>query len=704
MLLADGLAHAHERGILHRDLKPANILLADDGRPMLLDFNLAVDTKLAEQERDAVKGGTLPYMSPEQLETLARNDVVVDARSDLYSLGVVLYEALTGRLPGSAGNGPVTLRNLNRDVSPAVEAMVQRCLQADPARRYPSARELYEDLRCHLNDEPLRHTPNPSWRERVYKWARRHPRLVSSTSVAALAGVLLLFLGMAWWLNRDRALTLEATEAAHKLHRDVPVIFAHLHSTESTPQQIADGIRLAEEALGPFSVLADGDWRASRFYRRLSEVDRQSAGQDVGMVLFLMARAAAAPGQGTADTVKIEQALAWNIQAETALGPGQRRTVLEQRARLLEQLGRRHDAQAIRSDLEKAPASSGERFLDLLLAIDRGKYRDSLEFLLEATRKEAGNSIVWLVLGNVYAGLGRHGQAASCYDTALALQPDFFWARFNRGLLNLERKQFGDAQQDFAEVIRHRPQTWEAHVNRALASLELQDYQGAVADLSEAMKKGAGATRVYFLRAHAFKQLGRDDDARSDHQKGMTLEPQDELSFIVRGKERLPADPHGGLADFDKALKLNPRSRQALQNKAHVLSERLGRTDEAVAVLNQALELHPDYVLARAGRAVLLARLKKNDQAIRDAVKALELEASALTHYQAACVYALTSQPTTENRSKALDHLQKAIELDPQWLRTMPRDRDLAALTMEPRFQSLLAAAVNLFPSKRSKR
>ena len=101
--LASGLAHAHERSILHLDLKPANILLTDDGQPMLLDFNLSIDLK--NRPRTPGVGGTARYMSPEQLEAYRGLTREIDGRSDLYSLGIILFELLTGRRPAAGGEG-----------------------------------------------------------------------------------------------------------------------------------------------------------------------------------------------------------------------------------------------------------------------------------------------------------------------------------------------------------------------------------------------------------------------------------------------------------------------------------------------------------------------------------------------------------------------------------------------------------------------
>lgn len=144
--VADALHHAHERGFVHRDIKPSNILLDDHGKPFLADFGIAVTS----QETQASSLGTLPYMAPEQIA-----EGKADARSDIYSLGVVLYQLLTGRLPFDADD-PVELRQkiLTESATNGVGgpgeliAICKKCLEKNPADRFASASELSTTLRA----------------------------------------------------------------------------------------------------------------------------------------------------------------------------------------------------------------------------------------------------------------------------------------------------------------------------------------------------------------------------------------------------------------------------------------------------------------------------------------------------------------------------------------------------------------------------
>lgn len=222
--LADGLQHAHQRGILHHDLKPANVLLADDGRPMLLDFNLSADIKDSSSRRSLHIGGTLPYMAPEQLQGFMENAPLQDCRSDIYSLGVILFELVTGDLPFpvrqgsfrevipamiSERNGRLpSVRRLNKDASPATEAIIQKCLAPNPVNRYQTAEQLQEDLSRQSKKLPLKHRSEPSLRERLQKWTHRHPRMSATLSVGSVL-LLLLSVGGALF-ERKRFQTAQA--------------------------------------------------------------------------------------------------------------------------------------------------------------------------------------------------------------------------------------------------------------------------------------------------------------------------------------------------------------------------------------------------------------------------------------------------------------------------------------------------------------
>ncbi len=193
MIVARALDYAHKRQTFHRDVKPGNVLLTLDHGPQLLDFNLAESPHSAQQAEAAIHGGTLPYMAPEQIEAFLNPDLwgQVGARADIYSLGLVLRELLTGQapdLPAQELSPPralrvlldrrplldVSVRRANPAIPYALEAIVARCLKFAPADRYPDAAALAEDLDRFLRQRPLRHAVNPSRRERARNYLRRN--------------------------------------------------------------------------------------------------------------------------------------------------------------------------------------------------------------------------------------------------------------------------------------------------------------------------------------------------------------------------------------------------------------------------------------------------------------------------------------------------------------------------------------------------
>lgn len=193
--LAGAVAHAHSRGVVHRDIKPLNVMLSADGEPRLTDFGLA---KVGRADQNlSVTGqilGTPAYMAPEQAAGKVRE---VGTAADVYALGAVLYDLLTGRPPFSGDSAAVTLqkvmteeparpRKLNASIPRDLETICMKCLEKDPARRYPTAQALADDLLRYGRNEPITARPAGAL-ERGYKWVKRNKVVAGAMAAVFLA-------------------------------------------------------------------------------------------------------------------------------------------------------------------------------------------------------------------------------------------------------------------------------------------------------------------------------------------------------------------------------------------------------------------------------------------------------------------------------------------------------------------------------------
>ena len=481
--LAEGLAHAHERGVLHRDLKPANVLLTDEGQPMLLDFNLSEDVQAAGAAGARV-GGTLPYMAPEHLTAYQGRPAVVDARSDLYSLGVVLYELLTGRCPFEKHGGPLEsvlpkmiadrlrppppARSLNPGATPAVDSILRRCLESDPARRYQSARELQEDLDRQRLYQPLRYAADPSPRERVAKWLKRNPRAVSASRVGTAAVVLLALLTAGLFCRGEQVAKYEAAARLSGFRDDLGTARLLLGARAADVDQLGEGREAARRALDRYRADADDRWREQASVRRLPEEEKDRLQAEVGELLVLLAAPAARPDGRTADDPKrrddLDEALRMNRLAEKCYPEGQApRALWAQRARLEALLG--HDDEA-RRQRERADATPvRDDWDEYLLAREqagRGRLADAAERLRAVAVKEPANFAVQFLMGNCCLDgfidrLGQETDAVGCYSACIALRPDFHAAYANRGRVRLRRDQYAEAEADLTRAMELRP-------------------------------------------------------------------------------------------------------------------------------------------------------------------------------------------------------------------------------------------------------
>jgi serine/threonine protein kinase len=219
---AEALDYAHRQEVIHRDIKPTNLLVDGQGNLWITDFGLA---RLLGDDGLTMTGdlvGTLRYMSPEQA---FGKPALVDHRTDIYSLGVTLYELLTlePAVPGEERQGvsrriereePRRLRRLNRAVPVELETVIHKAMARDPDARYATAQELADDLRRFLEDKPVR-ARRPSVRQVVFRWARRHRAVVTTAVLAILVGLIAGIAGLAlsnWRIRQEQ----ERTEAARQ--------------------------------------------------------------------------------------------------------------------------------------------------------------------------------------------------------------------------------------------------------------------------------------------------------------------------------------------------------------------------------------------------------------------------------------------------------------------------------------------------------
>jgi tetratricopeptide (TPR) repeat protein/tRNA A-37 threonylcarbamoyl transferase component Bud32 len=722
LAVCQAVQHAHQKGVIHRDVKPSNVLVAvADGRPApkVIDFGVAkaVDEPPAGETLCTQVGtivGTFEYMAPEQAEL---TEAGVDTRCDIYSLGVLLYELLTGttplerarlkavpvpealrlireeeppppsgrlagagpRLPAVAAARGTEPARLVRLVRGELDWIAMRCLEKDRSRRYDSAAALARDVGRHLADEPVEAGP-PSAGYRLRKLARRHR---TALATAALF-VALLLAGTAvstWQAVRATLAEREAT-AARRAEADQARRLAEAQREEERKevkqrQDVNDALHRAtalreraRAARGPAApVLAAKARDQARRAQALLEngpADPALAAQVRRLLADLDEQDRDRQLLAALDTARL-------AQAETVRG--QNRFASERAVPLLREAFRAYGlpaGQGRPADVAARIRSRPPAVRDALVAA-----LDEWVILAEGFAPVAGEAhLPWLRSVLAAADPGGLGAAAR----AAAAEPDAARRRqalekLARGadvtrlpagaLTRLARRLRGAQAGPAADALLRRAQA--AHpgdfwVNQDLGLALLNERStDAVRYLTAAVALRPDSPGAHLNLGYALERRGEPTEAAAEYRRALDLDAKYSAAHNNLGNVLLrlgKADE--GLAAYRRALALSPRDPMSQANIGHALLEQ-GKAEEAAAAQRRALEFDRRYVPAHVGLGNALAELGQMDKALAAYRQALSLDpSSADAHYGYG--RALVAGGQVE---RGLAEIRRGIELEP---------------------------------------
>ncbi len=670
--LADALSSAHERGIVHRDLKPANVMITTENRIKVLDFGLAklvevpeasdlkltaIPTQATELTAEGMVMGTAPYMSPEQVEGRA-----MDHRTDIFSLGIVLYEMATGRRPFTGDTSAALVSSILRDSPPTVTEIneslprhlariIQHCLEKDLEARYQSAKDVRNELRSLRREvdsgvvttgsgsTPISAAPKSTRPGRYGLWA-----------AAGFTAILILATG--WWLGRgsERAPSAAGQSSADfgvgvaaAARTDMPSVavlpFANL-SADPDNEYFTDG--LTEELI---NALANVEGlripaRTSVYALKGSNLDVQEIGSRLGVdnILEGSVRKAGDKLRISAQLIKVSDG--FNLWSETYDREFSDVFVIQDEIadNIVEAL------QLTLSPMEKQ-ALRAERTTDFkayeYYLRGRGHYRrrtredfeSAREMFSKAIEIDPGYALAWAGMADTYTE---------------------FWRNYESTEENLAK-----AEEASREAVELDPNLAEAHASRGFALGQRKLYDEAAAEFRRAMELNPRLFEAYYYYGTVAFAAGR-------------LETAGEM--------------------FERASKVAPDEIRALPPLPQVYT-RLGRDAAATAAnrrrveaVERRLEFDPDDVPMLLDGASALAALGERQRSLDWASRVLDKAGDdALVLYNLACLYSLAGEVTS-----AFDALEKSYAAglaDPDWMR---QDSDLDNIRHHPRYVALV--------------
>jgi tetratricopeptide (TPR) repeat protein len=670
---AEALDHAHQVGIVHRDVKPGNLLIDGAGRVWVTDFGLA-------QVRQGETGltltgemvGTVRYMSPEQ--ALAQR-VVIDHRTDVYSLGATLYELLTLR-PVFEGNDrqellrqiafeePRAPRKVARAIPAELETIVLKAMEKNPAHRYAKAQDMAEDLERFLRNEPIR-ARRPTMVQRVRKWGRRHRSVLSAAGVCLLL-VLMVAAASIGWVVRDRE------ERRIRLGRHVALILDdvdRLEREQKWPQAQAAAER-AEAAL-------EGGEADDAVRRRVGEVRH-----DLALVARLdrirQKRATFVEGKFNHAGAERDYAVAfreYGVDVE-ALPSEKAIAQLREKPTLAVPIAAALDDWVeVRRNL-----GEGEPRWKPLIALARGLDPDPLRDRLRATwgravTPELQAELLRLVesidvktqhpaalfaLAVSVKGAGLDGVAVRIWRDGQYTYPTDFWLNCALALALQERKDYAEAIRYCSVAVSLRPDSALARSNLGVALKEQGKVAEAIACYRKAIEIDPKLALAHSNLGIALKDKGKVEEAIACCRKAIALDPKDaqahnNLGIALKDKGKVEE----AIACYHKAIALDSKYANAHNNLGNALSGK-GQTDEAIACYRKAIALDPKMAAVRCNLGEALRRKGKVEEAIAYCRQAIELDPK----YAAAHNNLGLALKEHGKVAEAIACFRKAIEID----------------------------------------